>query len=316
MKKGLLAIALFIGVSVSYGQQDPQYSQFMFDKLSVNPGFAGLSGNYCGTLMYRNQWMGYEGSPNSILFNAEGPVKILHGGVGLTVYNDQLGFENNTIARASYSYHTGRLGPGMLGGGISLGYAGKTIGGDWNSIDPNDPYIPENQTQGSFDLGLGLYYQMPKQFYVGISTTHLLGQPLDKINIDVARHYWIMAGYTYKNLMGGSLWLEPSVLAKSDAASTQLDFNVTGKYWMGTNALWAGVSYRLQDAISPMVGYMIGKPGNKKKGSQYYSIGLAYDVTTSPLKNYTSGTLELFIKVCFKPVSIPERVVVKDVRFL
>lgn len=317
MKKALLTLLTGAVLGSSYGQQDPQYSQFMFDKLSINPGVAGLGGSYCGTLLYRNQWMGFDGSPKTILFNAEGPVKLLKGGVGLTFYNDQLGFENNNILRAHYSYHlTLPDGLSRLGAGLSLGMAQKAFNANWQPIDQNDQYIPGNESQASFDMGLGVYFEHP-DFYAGISTTHLLGQSLDKVNMDIARHYWIMGGYEFKNVFGQPINISPSTLIKSDFASTQVDINVTGKYLMGSSAAWLGLSYRLQDVIiAPMLGYMHGIPGNGQKADQYISIGLGYDLTASELKNYSSGTLELFVKYCYKPVKIKPPIIIRDVRFL
>jgi type IX secretion system PorP/SprF family membrane protein len=317
MRKALFSIVLGAVSLTAAGQQDPQYSQFMFDKLSINPGVAGIGGSYCGTLLYRNQWLGFDGSPKTILFNAEGPIKQIKGGVGLTFYNDKLGFETNNILRLAYSYHiTLPDGLSRLGAGLSLGMAQKSFNANWNPIDANDQYIPANESQASFDMGLGVYFEHP-DFYAGISTTHLLGQSLDKINMDIARHYWIMAGYNYKKLMGGQLHLLPSLMAKSDFASTQIDLNVTAKYLMGSNAAWLGLSYRLQDVIlAPMLGYMYGIDGGKTKASQYISAGLSYDITASQLKNYSSGTIELFVKYCYKPLKVKPPIIIRDVRFL
>jgi type IX secretion system PorP/SprF family membrane protein len=316
MKKALLLLLCAASSGIINAQQDPQYSQFMYDRLSINPGVAGVGGSYCGTLLYRNQWMGFENSPKTILFNAEGPVKILRGGVGFTFYNDQLGFEKNNILRLSYSYHQMIGGLAKLGGGISVGMAQKGFNAQWRPIDANDTYIPGNESQSSFDLGLGVYVEHP-DFYVGLSSTHLLGQSLDKINMDIARHYWLMAGYEFKNIGGQPINIAPSAMVKSDFASTQVDLNVTGKYLMGSNAAWLGLSYRLQDVIIvPMLGYMYGMPGNGKKADQYISVGLSYDITASQLKNYSSGTVELFVKYCYKPLKIKPPVKISDVRFL
>jgi type IX secretion system PorP/SprF family membrane protein len=318
MRKGILTVAFSAAATLIWGQQDPQYSQFMFDRLSINPGVAGVGGSYCGTLLYRNQWMGFEGSPKTLLFNAEGPVKMLRGGVGLTFYNDKLGFETNNILRGHYSYHLPmNNGLGRLGAGISLGMAQKAFNAQWQPIDPNDPYIPPAQeSQASFDLGLGVYYEQ-REFYAGLSTTHLLGQSLDNINMDVARHYWLMAGYNFYKLMNGQLHVTPALMVKTDIASTQVDINVTGKYLMGNNAAWLGLSYRPQDVIIvPMLGYMYGIPGGGTKADQYISIGLSYDMTASMIKQYSSGTVELFVRYCYKPVKIKPPIKINDVRFL
>jgi len=197
MKKAILsAVVVFLGLGAAKAQQDPQFSNFMYDKLSVNPGAAGIHGMYCGTAMYRNQWMGFEGAPKTVLFNLDAGVPVLHGGVGVTFFNDKLGFETNNIIRASYSYHL-RVLPlkGIIGIGLAAGYAGKSFNADWQYIQSGDNQIPmASVSEGAFDLNFGLYYKhLLKDLYVGLSSTHLNGASLSTLNLDVARHYWFMA---------------------------------------------------------------------------------------------------------------------------
>ena len=90
MRKAILSAVVFLGLGSAFAQQDPQYSNFMYDKLSVNPGYAGINGMYCGTVMYRNQWLGFDGAPKTILLNLDGSISAIRGGVGLTFYNDKL----------------------------------------------------------------------------------------------------------------------------------------------------------------------------------------------------------------------------------
>src|SRR4051812_40029797 len=111
----LILISLLFSSVASKAQQDPQFSQNMFTKLVTNPGFAGANDAICGTLLYRNQWTGFDGPPKSMLLAADMPVEILHGGIGLTVIGaDQLGAEKNLSLHGSYAYRT-NLGPGAIG---------------------------------------------------------------------------------------------------------------------------------------------------------------------------------------------------------
>lgn len=317
MRRILLSIVLGAFVYAgSNAQQDPRFSQFMFTQMTVNPGATGISGNYCGTFLYRNQWLGFDGSPSTALVQLEAPIDVISSGAGLTFYYDQLGFETNLVIRGQYAYHL-TLGVGKLGMGLGLGFAQKSFDADWNPIDPVsvDRYIPGAQeSQGSFDMSLGFFYEQ-REFFAGISSTHLTGQALDKVNMDVARHYWITGGYNFYNVVA-NLDLTPSILAKSDIAETQLDFNVMAKYHMGNNTLFGGVSYRFKDAVAPMLGYTVKMPGGETSGDKFLSFGVAYDVTTSPLRTYNSGTIEFFAKFCFKPLSVPPTVIIRDVRYL
>lgn len=300
-----------LGVLAGYSQQDPQFTHYMFDRLSVNPGVAGTSNAICATAIYRQQWSGFDGAPQTFLLNAHMPVDVLRGGLGITFFNDVLGQENNNIFRLSYSFHRA-LGPGTLGIGINGGIINKSLGNSWLPPDgitsiPDDNAIPDNGTSHTtYDLGFGLYYVSP-QMWIGLSSTHLPQQQLSLSTLDfeMVRHYFVMAGYRHD--FNAEWAIRPSVFAKSDAASTQMDINVN-VLW--NNMAWLGVSYRLADAVAPMAGYQT----NIGKG--LLKIGYSYDVTTSDLKNYSSGSHELMVNYCFTidPPDVDRKH--KNVRFL
>ena len=239
-------------------------------------------------------------------------------GVGLSVISDQIGFQNTLMARVAGAYHI-HIGPtGILSIGVDAGIFQTKISG--NYIAPqtlNDPSIPNNG--GGYggpastnlnrlnpDFGGGIYYTIPNKLYIGISSTHLGAQQVNaatsvpsgspypstypgyKIAYDVARHYYVMAGYSF-DLASGRDALQPNVLVKTDAASTQLDVNLT---YMYKKMIGLGVSYRLQDAVAPMIVY---KSPFGLRGC------LSYDLTTSKIKGYSSGTWEISIGYCMKP---------------
>lgn len=291
-------------------QQDPQLTQFMYDRLSINPGSAGTGGGYCATGIFRQQWYGFGKEPRTVLLNFQAPVDMLKGGVGLTYYFDQLGWETNNVIRLSYSYHYG-IGPGTLGGGLSLGYFSKVFNASWITPDgqpaSTDNSIPDAQSkQGGFDAGLGLYY-WTDNYYAGISTTHLTQSELKNLNVKTARHYYLMGGYKYD--INSDFSVQPNLLLKSDFTSTQLDVNLTVMF---RDMIWLGASYRLQDVIvAPMVGY---KHNFDKYGT--LKVGYSYDMTASKIKNYSSGTHEIFLNYCFNIDITPPIQRVKHPRFL
>ncbi len=290
-------------------QQDYQFTHYMYDKLSFNPGYAGLNKSICGTIIFREQWSGFDGNPTTALVNVHAPVKMLRGGLGFTYVSDKLGFESNNLARLSYSYHMG-LGVGDLGIGISAGILQKSIQANWITPDGtpaiDDASIAVSGANGLVpDINLGVFYQQ-NQLYMGISATHLYAPDLTELNISNAKHFWITAGYEYG--LGPDLKLRPSILAKSDAASTQLDVNINVLY---KDMIWGGVSYRVSDAIAPMVGYQ-----NNDVGGGTLRIGYAYDVTTSQIKGYSNGSHDIMVNYCFnleKPKPLQKS---KNPRFL
>ncbi len=306
MKKVYSIIVLIILGSTlgMQAQQDPQFSQHMFAKLAFNPAYAGANGAYCGTLLYRNQWTGFGGEPKTMLFTADAAFDEIHGGVGLTVISDQLGFDKNLSLRAAYAYRTD-LGDGKLAIGADFGLMQKSIDGSKFVFNQSgDQSIPTgNVSGGTFDMGLGLYYNTDKLF-VGGSASHLTAGEIKYSNIKtkLARHYFLQAGYNVD--LTSSLTLKPSILMKTDAASTQLDVNAN---LLINNKYWAGLSYRLQDAIVIMVGMEI-IPNLK--------FGYSYDLTLSDIKTYSSGTHEVMLGYCFKPVKVIHRQFHRNVRFL
>lgn len=295
MKKGLVLIAVLAFFTKGNAQQDPQFTQFMFDKLSINPGFAGTNDAYCFTGIWRNQWTGLNaGEPKTILINAHAPVAPLLGGVGLTYYNDRLGWENSNFIRLSYSYHMNNLGPGNLGIGASVGYFSKSYNAVWltpsGGNGTGDNAIPTTTTpEGALDFSFGAYYYADK-FYGGISATHLSQSQLTTLNVQSARHFYFMGGYNYDALMGGDLELKPNVLVKSDLASTQFDLNLNVMY---RKLVWVGVTYRLKDAVAPLIGIQ------KEVGPGMLKFGYSYDVTTSDINNYSNGSHEIMLNYCF-----------------
>lgn len=300
-----LALTAFSGVL--FAQQDPQFTQFMHNKLIYNPGYAGTSDAICGTAVYRQQWVNFPGAPKTGLFSFDMPLGNLPIGIGLNVMNDQIGVSKTTFARLAVSYLKRNLGPGNLGVGIDGGILQQQFNGNWITPDGNsvqDYSIPGYQAAGgvstnpnlnklTYDLGFGAYYTIPNRMYVGISSTHLTAQDISaggNVKYALARHYYLIAGYRFGLDQQGVHAIEPNIKVKSDASSTQLDLNLT--YWWQSK-LWVGVTYRMQDAISPMIGYKFLPKGNLK-------VGYSYDVTTSKIKGYSSGTHEIMLSYCFK----------------
>lgn len=300
MKKQLIIAATLLAFVGAKAQQDPQFTHFMFDKLSINPGSAGANDAYCFTGIFRNQWTGFgAGEPQTVLVNAQAPVSILKGGVGLTYFNDKLGWEDNNLIRLSYSYHLKNIGPGTLGIGASVGYFQKKINPAWITPDAGagtgpgqDASIPTSKdAEGAMDFSFGAYYYA-SNFYAGISATHLSQSQLKTLNVESIRHYYLMGGYTH-TILNGDLDLKPNLLVKSDISSTQLDVNFNVLY---KKFVWLGVTYRNQDAIAPMFGVQF-TPGKAVPGT--FKLGYSYDATTSDINNYSSGSHEVMLNYCF-----------------
>ncbi|MBK7383282.1 MAG: type IX secretion system membrane protein PorP/SprF [Flavobacteriales bacterium] len=308
--RGIITAALCAAVaSASFAQQDPQFTQYMFDRLSINPGVAGTTGELCGTMLLRQQWTGFDGAPKTALLNVHGSIKRISSGVGLSVFLDKLGQQKSTYARLSYSFHR-KIGPGTIGIGLAAGLMSHTLGNDWQATDPisQDNSIPANgNSDMGWDLAAGLYYVSPT-LWAGFSSTHLTEVELSNVSIQQRRHYFLQAGYNWKLKGDPKYVVQPSVLMKSDGTSTQ--FDITGTF-LYNNMVWLGVSYRTEDAIAPLIGYQF-KPNTKSM----LKVGYSYDITTSKLRNYSSGSHELMVNYCVLLVKPPDVQIYRNPLFL
>lgn len=312
-----LVLALAAVTTVSFAQQDPQLTQFMHSKLIYNPGYAGTSQAICANVLGRQQWVNFPGAPKTGLLSIDMPIGHLPIAVGLNVMSDQIGYEKTFYARLAFAYNR-PMGAGILGVGIDAGVLNKQFNGNWITPDgnvahdPNIPgYSPNNSstlnvglTKATYDLGFGIYYGIANKMYVGISSSHLTAQDLVQspdIKYTLARHYYLVGGYTFD--LSPKHAINPNVKVKTDAASTQLDMNLT---YIFERKLSIGVTYRMQDCIAPMIGY---------KFTKGLRIGYSYDVTLSKIKGYSSGTHEILLGFCFKTVKPPKVTIHQDPRF-
>lgn len=331
MKKILLVVACaFIVLDIS-AQQDPQFTQNMFNRLAVNPGFAGSKGSICATILSREQWLGFEGNPKTNVFSADGSFNLTRQqykfGAGITIIQDEIGPIQSLNAKGALSYHH-TISQGVLSAGVEFGIFNQSINGKWRTSEGNfdgteDPRIPNSEAGAtSLDLGFGLYYYT-KKMYVGLSSTHLNQPEIDdkpdnnsSLTFEQVRHYYIMGGYNHLiSTNSGDFELQPSIFVKTDAVSTQVDINTNVKY---NNLVWAGVTYRVQDAFAFLAGVdMAGVNfGDDQGWLNGFKVGFAYDYNISDLSDYNDGSLEFMLNYCYKIIKEPKLERYKSVRFL
>ncbi|WP_417589382.1 type IX secretion system membrane protein PorP/SprF [Owenweeksia hongkongensis] len=311
MKK--IYIMLLTGISyLAVGQQDLQFTQFMFNKIYYNPAVAGSGGAICVNALHRSQWVGFEGAPTSQNLNINAPIKKLHGGLALKVSNDQIGYFQNFNVGLGYAYQM-ELANGTLGFGLNLElFTSSVNNAEWVAPDGTtgfDPSITAPITQGiTFDGSLGIYYENDT-WWAGISSARLAqsSTELDN-NVNPAlnptlstitdfynrRHYYIMGGYNWA-IPNSNIDLRPSLLLKSDfGASSVVDVNVMGVY---NNKFWGGVTYRLTEAVAVNVGYQF---------TESLKAGYSYDIGINGISQQGGGSHEIFLSYCFK-IEIPPR---------
>ena len=289
MKKFITIISILACSITSNAQQDPMLSQYMFNGLFLNPAYAGSHDYFSSTLLGRLQWMNFNGSPKTSLLAIDGPLREKTMGIGLIVANDNIGVTNQTDIYVNYSYNV-RLGPGNLAFGLKAGtshYKAKVS--DLIIWDPEDPrFAGDIQTAFVPKFGFGMYYYTDK-WYTGISIPALMAYDKNytfNLNIDkssdIRKHFYYTAGYVAE--INERIKLKPSMLVKyQPAAPVEVDINLN-VFYMDQIAL--GLSYRTQDAVVLMAEY---------QSNARFRVGYAYDITITPISNYSNGSHEVMI---------------------
>jgi type IX secretion system PorP/SprF family membrane protein len=331
MKKIYFTLIFSIFSVALFAQQEPQFTQNMFNNVMINPGYAGINKRICITTLLRQQWVGFKSTlqdgsevktnPETYLVSIDAPIRVLRGGIGVSLYSDKLGFENNLGVKVGYAYHQG-IGNGILGIGIQVGFLNKTIDfSKFNPIDAGDPLLQAKDKKSTLmtDVSFGLFYNIPGKAYAGLSSTQLIQSKMKfdvpKIDSKLKRHYYLTGTYHW-TIPGAPDWeLSPYLFIKTDFASAQYDITAMAKW---RNMIWAGLSYRVQDAVAIIVGaYPFNQP-NMSPALQQIKIGYSYDVTTSALgrSGRSSGSHEIMLGYCFKITTTPKITKYLNTRYL
>ena len=299
-----LCVIVFCVLSLS-AQQDPQFSQNMFNKLANNPGYAGSTSGISTSVLHRSQWMGFddEGAAASTQnFSVDAEVPILNGGVGLNIVKDNIASFSNLGIQASYAYRT-QLGFGQIGMGMSVGmYQSGLNGGALLPSQAGDPVIPTGDVNGSkLDIGAGVYFNN-QNMYIGLSSAHMTEPTIewsDGQSFNLARHYFLISGYNYE--INPLFSLHPSIYLKHDGATSQLDINTNLIY---NNKMWSGLSYRIDEGVIILAGMNI---------NESLKFGVGYDVT---IVNPMSNSFEFMLAYNFKVKTSKTISKYKNPRFL
>ncbi|PID94197.1 MAG: hypothetical protein CSA95_03940 [Bacteroidetes bacterium] len=292
-------VSILLLVSYMWGaqaQQEPHFTQHMFSKLNYNPGYAGLRNAICATGIMRQQWVGFtdmEGEkigPKTYSLSIDMPVKIMHGGIGINVLQDQIGFFTQTNVDLGYAYHT-IVGAGDLSIGAQLMFFNSMV--DFSKFKPldEDPLLRIRSGEESdmiFDGNLGVYYRVPDEYWLGVSVQNLFQSAGQNTLFKLSRAYYVAGGYQLSFPTRPFIKVEPSVVCKTDLAAVQVDFNALLRY---RDRFWGGVNYRFGDGVGLLFGLWW----------KDFKLGYSYDITTSKLNlGGSMGSHEVMLGYCFK----------------
>jgi type IX secretion system PorP/SprF family membrane protein len=287
MKTKILIVALILTGFVSVAQQDAQYTQYMYNTINVNPAYAGSRGVLSIFGLHRTQWVGLEGAPVTNAFSANTPIANSNLGVGLSFVNDKIGptVENTISADLSYTIQTSetyKLSFGIKGTANLFNLDVTKL----NPQDQNDPLLQNLDNNFSPNVGAGVYFHSDK-LYLGASVPNFFEtKRYDDNSVAVYKermNMYFIGGYVFD--LSSNLKFKPAFLTKVvEGAPLQLD--VSGNFLIYEKFV-LGAAWRWDAAVSLMAGFQV---------NDGLYIGYGYDLETTKLRKYNSGSHEVFLR--------------------
>ncbi|SHJ17387.1 type IX secretion system membrane protein, PorP/SprF family [Arenibacter nanhaiticus] len=267
--------------SVVSAQQLPQFTQYMYNTISVNPAYAGSRGTLNLTALHRNQWAGLEGNPQTTTVSVHTPLRNDRIGLGISYINDHLGFESTNYVYGDFSYSLLFSKESKLSFGLKAGFTNYQL----ENPDTNDPFFDSNFNNWSPNVGAGIYYTT-KRWYVGFSSPRMLTTDLNKGEFQALERnsYYAIGGFVVD--ISPNIKFKPTVLSKFTNGAPS-SFDVTANF-LFLEKLWLGVSYRFNDSdnFGALIDFQVSKD---------IRIGYSYDIPRGDLKPYSSGTHEIIL---------------------
>ena len=273
--------------AAGFAQQDAQFTQYMYNTININPAYAGSRGVLSLFGLHRTQWVGLDGAPTTNAASVNSPIGNSNLGVGVSFLNDKIGatHESNISVDVSYTIKTSdtyKLSFGIKGTGNFFSLDRSRL----NPLDPNDNHLQQVDSEFKPNIGAGVYYHSNK-FYAGLSVPSIL-KTTNYSDNDYAVNqqditYYFITGYVFD--LSPSVKFKPALLGKLiQGAPLQVD--VSGNF-MIMDKFVIGAAYRWSAAVSGMVGFQV---------TDGLFLGYGYDLETTELRNYNSGSHEIFLR--------------------
>jgi len=288
MKKIYIILIVCLFAFNAHAQQDPQYTQYMYNMNVINPAYAGSTEGLAIGVLYRSQWAGLEGGPKTFTFAAHAPIGD-RVGLGLSLIADEIGPVKETNAFVDFSYTVPVSSDTKLAFGLKGGFTFHDIGiqeGLIDLIDLGDPFFAQNINETTPNIGAGAYFYKPNRYYISLSMPNIL----DAVHLDAngnkigseTQHLFAAAGYVFD--LGDDFKLKPHGFLKY-ASEAPISFDLNANLFM-YDIVEVGIGYRLDDSFSGMVNFLI---------TPNLRIGYAYDSIQSELDIVTNSSHEVFL---------------------
>jgi len=286
IKFNIIAIVLLCSTS-AFSQQLPQFTQYMFNTISINPAYAGSRETLSLVGLHRSQWIGLDGGPTTQTFSIHSPMRNEKVGLGLSFIHDELGFENFSYIYGDFSYTIQVSDKTKLAFGLKGGFTSYSIDQELRDAEPNDPAIYGIENRWSPNIGAGAFLHA-ERWYVGLSAPRILNtdyngtedyEALEKVS------YYLTGGVVVD--LSESVKLKPSFLMKAtNGAPLSYDFTAN---FLFNEKLWLGAAYRFNESAGALGGIV------DFQVSKQLRIGYAYEHPISDIRPYSSGTHEILL---------------------
>jgi type IX secretion system PorP/SprF family membrane protein len=285
---------LVAGFEFSNAQQLPQFTQYMYNTISINPAYAGSRDALSIVGLNRNQWAGFDGGPQTQTLSIHSPLRNEKIGLGLSLINDKTGFENFTYVYADFSYTVKANEDVDISFGLKGGLTYYKLSDElYNKTEVNqDPYFNEKLNRWNSNFGAGVLFHSQK-WYVGLSVPKIINHDLNN-DTDYAAlervHYYMLGGYVFE--LSDNVKLKPSFMVKyTDGAPLSTDLTAN---FLFNEKFWLGGSYRFngkQAAIGALADFQV---------TDQFRVGYTYEIPTGEIRPYTSGTHEILLMYEFR----------------
>ena len=306
MKRIIIIVLLVLtGITSSFAQQLPQFTQYMYNTISINPAYAGSREALSIVALNRNQWAGFDGGPQTMTLSAHTPLNNEKVGVGLSFVKDKLGYQEFTSIYADFSYTIQGTEKMEISFGLKAGATNYKLDDDLFSIQGSsvgnlleyqsiidDPYFNEKLNTWNMNIGAGILFHTNK-WYVGLSTPRIINH--DNSTSDIYEsldrvHYYFTGGYVFD--LSKSIKFKPAYMVKY-VKGAALSTDVTANF-LYNEKFWLGASYRINDvqrAFGMIADFQV---------SRQFRVGYAYEIPTGEIRAYTNGSHEILLMYEFK----------------
>lgn len=293
-KHYIVAFAL-LSCMVGMAQQLPQFTQYMYNTISINPAYAGSREALSIVGLHRSQWVGFKGGPKTQTLSIHTPLRNDRIGLGLSFINDEPGYENFSYLYGDFSYTIPTGVDSKLAFGLKAGFTGYSLDSDFRASESNDPAIYGIEDRWSPNIGAGVFWHS-NRWYLGLSAPRILNTDRNKNEGYEALErisYYFTGGYVFD--LSANAKLKPAFLVKAtNGAPISYDASASLLFY---EKLWLGGSYRINQSTGAIGGFV------DFQISRQLRVGYAYEHPLSDIANYTDGTHEVLLIYEFKFMS-------------